>query len=190
MECSSPLKIPAPVTTVPKLILLPGPNSSDWVNGTQTNRTLYEEYGKVSDMSFGPCSSLQVANTTSKPACAAVAMEGSGQNVTDLTPLIIVADVSPVQNQSKCNFTTLTLGNCLPGSYTLQYSVTDSQGTVVSSFLLVLVETRSVSFFNYTFSPSSGVNSSIQSEVEAFSEDLMSNYSLAASTITPQLPFL
>ena len=140
-------------------------------------------------MSFGPCSSLRDANATSKPTCAAVAFEGSAQNITDLTPLIKVADVSSVQNQPKCNDTTLTLGNCLPGSYTFSYSVTDSQGITASSFLIVLVETRSTSFFNYTFAPS-GVNVSDQDEVRAYAQELMSNYSLAASTITAQLPFL
>ena len=189
VECNSPLKIPAPVAIVPKLIVLPGPNSTDWASGTKTNRTLYEEYGRVSDMSYDPCSSLRDVNATSKLSCAAVALEGSGLNVTDLTPFVKVSDISTIQNQSKCDSTALTLGNCLPGSYTVSYSVTDAQGITATAFLLVLVETRSTSFFNYTFAPS-GVNASSQDEVATFADGLISNYSSAASTITPQLPFL
>ena len=189
MECNSPLKIPAPVAIVPKLIVLPGPNSTDWATGTETNRTLYEEYGRVSDMSYDPCSSLRDVNATFKLSCAAVALEGSGLNVTDLTPFVKVSDISTIQNQSKCDSTALTLGNCLPGSYTFSYSVTDAQGITATAFLLVLVETRSTSFFNYTFAPS-GVNASSQDEVATFADGLISNYSLAASIITPQLPFL
>ena len=181
--------IPETKSLPPKLILLPSQSSKDWTNGTLTNKTVWVEYGKISDINFGPCTSLNEVNRTSAPSCAAVALFATGSNITDLTPFINVADISNIQNQTSCNVTELTLGTCLPGSYTLSYSATNSLGATATAYLLVLVETRSSSFFNYTFSPSE-VNTTSLQDVTAYSDALIANQSVAASVITLQLPYL
>ena len=53
----------------------------------------------------------------------------------------------------RCTALSLTLGTCLPGEYTLQYTATSPAGVSVSSFLLVLVEMRVSTSLAFTFAP-------------------------------------
>ena len=66
----------------------------------------------------------------------------------------VVQDISLTPRLShRCPASSLTLGTCLPGQYTLQYLVTNSVGQTTSSFLLVLVEVYASVGFSYTFRP-------------------------------------
>ena len=115
------------------------------------NSTLYLQYNQPSPLSLLPCASLAVANGGAGVVCAAAAFDTSSG--ADLCGLISVQDVSMITGQAKCTASSLTLGKCLPGQYTLQYSVASTAGQSMSSFLLVLVETLASARFSYTFTP-------------------------------------
>lgn len=51
----------------------------------------------------------------------------------------------------RCTASSLTLGTCLPGQYTLQYSVANLEGLQSAGFITVLVEQYSVASFDYMF---------------------------------------
>ncbi len=79
---------------------------------------MFLEYGKPSPISLTPCTS-----TTATVACAAVATDAEDG---DLTSLIRVTDVTPCTGTNRnacirCRAEQLTLGTCLPGTYTLRW---------------------------------------------------------------------
>ena len=146
---------PAP-SGPPQLAMLPtnASSSPSWLTaaaaaGVLENSTLYLQYNQPSPLSLLPCASLPAANSSVAAACAAAAFDTSSG--ADLCGLIWVQDVSTIVGQAKCSASSLTLGNCLPGQYTLQYTVTNAAGQSVSAFLLVLVETLASAGFSYTF---------------------------------------
>ena len=146
------------VSGPPQLAMLPTKASSSptWLEATATsfvsgNSTLYLLYNTPSPLSLLPCASLAVANASVAASCAAVAFDTlSGA---DLCGLIDVHDVSTIDGQAKCTASSLTLGTCLPGQYTLQYTATNPAGQSASSFLLVLVEMRVSIGYSYEFTP-------------------------------------
>ena len=146
----------------PQLVMLPTNASSSptWLDvevaaaeaGIVTsNNTVYLLYNTPSPLSLMPCASLAAANVSNAATCAAAAFDTlSGA---DLCDLIDVHDVSTIDGQAKCTASTLTLGTCLPGQYTLQYTVTNAAGESTFSFLLVLVEMRISAGYSYVFIP-------------------------------------
>ena len=82
--------------------------------------------------------------------------------------------------------TELTLGTCLPGTYILKYSVTNSAGLKSSAFLELSIEQYSVNTFSYIFSPAH--NKSNQTAVQGFALSILHNVTLAATLAAKQLP--
>ena len=156
---SLPGASPAAVAEPPQLVMLPTITSSQptWAGvatltrSASINSTLYLVYNEPSPVSLSPCASLSAANISSAPLCAAAAFDNATGS--DLSGLITVQDVSSVPGQVKCTDITLTLGTCLPGQYTLQYTAGNSDGLSASGFLFVLVEQRTFVILNYMFSP-------------------------------------
>ena len=123
-------------------------------SGAPGNSTLYLQYNQPSPLSLLPCALLTAADSSSHnsaAACAAAAFDTL--TGADLSSLITVQDISTITGQAKCTASLLTLGQCLPGQYTLQYTVINTAGQSASSFLLVLVETLASASFSYTFAP-------------------------------------
>lgn len=76
---------------------------------------LFLEYGQPAPVSLSPCGSA-----SSPVACAAVALDAEDG---DLTPSLSVADVTACAAGATCLHCKpeqLTLGTCLPGTYTLR----------------------------------------------------------------------
>ena len=169
MDCATKASVsnlPGDTPTVtsgpPQLVMLPTNASSSptWlevaVAATEAgivsgNKTLYLLYNTPSPLSLLPCASLAAANVSTAATCAAAAF--ATLSGADLCGLIDVQDVSAIDGQAKCTASALTLGTCLPGQYTLQYTVTNAAGESASSFLLVLVEMRISAGYSYVFTP-------------------------------------
>ena len=166
VDCATRASLPAPSEPAPsgppQLAMLPtnASSSPSWLAAAAAakataavpvNSTLYLQYNQPSPLSLLPCASLPVANSSVAAPCAAAAFDTSSG--ADLCGLIWVQDVSMIADQAKCSASSLTLGTCLPGQYTLQYTVTNAAGQSVSAFLLVLVETLASAGFSYTFTP-------------------------------------
>ena len=79
----------------------------------------------------------------------------------------------------------LTLGTCLPGFYSLKFSVKNSAGLSASDFLLIFVERYSINIFTYSFSPP---NATDFTRVTQLSSDLLINSSMVTSLAVQQLP--
>ena len=166
MDCATkasvanlPGDVPTVVSGPPQLVMLPTNASSSptWLAAAaeagivSSNNTLYLLYNTPSPLSLMPCASLAAANISTAATCAAVAFDTlSGA---DLCDLIEVHDVSTIDGQAKCTASTLTVGTCLPGQYTLQYTATNAAGVSTTSFLLVLVEMRISAGYSYVFTP-------------------------------------
>ena len=84
-----------------------------------------------------------------------------------------------------CSASALTLGTCLPGKYTLRYSVYNAAGLRSLAYLHLLVEQLSLNRFSYAFTPS---NSSDLADVTQRVGELRANASLAAALAAQQLP--
>ena len=115
------------------------------------NSTLYLQYNQPSPLSLLPCTSLEAASSSDAATCAATAFDATSGE--DLSGHILVQDVSTIADQPKCTASLLSLGKCLPGQYTLQYTVTNAAGHSVSSHLLMLVEMLASVGLSYTFTP-------------------------------------
>eukprot|EP00775_Hariotina_reticulata_P011535 gene11535-11678_t len=172
---TDPLVIPAKPQPVIRLL----PSSA----------AVYVQYGKPSPFYLGPC-----ASGTSTASCGAVAWDvqpGKGQ--VDLTPYIAVTqiqdDCDPEQGQVcfTCNLNTLSGdGNCMPGSYTITYSVTNDEGrTEKAQRALVVYQSAEI----HTFF---ALNSSLSlSEAQKLAEDVANSTSTAhAAAVQPVLSAL
>ena len=84
-----------------------------------------------------------------------------------------------------CPASALTLGTCLPGKYTLRYTVYNAAGLQSSAYLHLLVEQLSLNRFSYAFTPS---NSSDLAAVTQLAGELRVNASLASVLAAQQLP--
>lgn len=144
---------PTLVMVPSRLSLWASVNSSISLNTSKPIQTIYLEFGRPAPFSLAPCSSLAAAKISDAFACAAAAWDYTSG---DLNSNITITDVSPYGiNPTVCMPFQLTLGTCLPGQYTLEYSVTSaSSGLSSTAFLLVCVEIYTVTNFSYTFMPS------------------------------------
>ena len=79
----------------------------------------------------------------------------------------------------------LTLGTCLPGFYSLKYSVKNSAGLSASDFLFIYVEQYSVNVFSYSFSPPNATDLNLVSQLAS---NLLVSSSMATSLAVQQLP--
>jgi hypothetical protein len=79
----------------------------------------------------------------------------------------------------------LTLGTCLPGFYSLKYSVKNSAGLSASDFLFIFVEQYSVNVFSYSFSPPNATDLNLVSQLAS---NLLVSSSMATSLAVQQLP--
>lgn len=117
------------------------------------------------------------ANAT---ACAAIAY---GLDGGDLTPFIAVQPVcaTPSGICTRCSPAALSLGTCVPGQYTLQYSVADAEGRSAAWNLSLAVERLAASTINITIQPP--VNASLTSAGASAWAASLSNGSAALSAL-------
>ena len=141
-----------------------------------TSLTLHLPYQSPAPYSLLPCPSMAAATSSSAVACAAAAKDYVDL---DLTGSI---EVSVTSNGILCSLTQMTTGFCPPGSYSVVYSVTDSQGLTSQATINILVEQRTRVILNYTF-----VASSAQATAALA---LPSNAAEAMAQISEDLPWL
>ena len=145
--------------------------------------TLHLSYGSAAPYSLLPCPSLAAATVSSSVTCAVAAKDSLV--VKDLTGSI-KASVSS-SGASLCSLTQISIGSCPPGSYSILYSVQDSQGLFSEAVLNVQIEEISVVVLNYTFIPSTITGQDAQA---AYANSLTSDSAAAMALIIQQLPQL
>ncbi|KAJ9522781.1 hypothetical protein QJQ45_019807, partial [Haematococcus lacustris] len=164
----------APTTRV---LLLP--SSATNVTLAAGNETMHVE---PTPLSFLPCPSSQALGSAAV-SCAAVALDSLEGDVS--AALQEPLDVSP-WDQARCSASSLTTGTCLPGTYIMAYTATNSNGTSTATALLtVVVEQRSVTRLNYSFvSPAASAPAA-----QLLVAQLLQNNSLVHSLVlSSQLP--
>ncbi|KAG1675986.1 hypothetical protein FOA52_014230 [Chlamydomonas sp. UWO 241] len=148
----------------PMLVLLPAASTNLTaaapLGKPPSNQTVFVVYGTPAPVSLLPCTSVGAVGSC---AAAAVQLSADG-SLYDLSPLVSVNDVTPVDDGTndgasaatvlgRCSAPALSLGTCLPGVSVLQYSV---PGASQPAFLSVVVEQLAATEFAYTFEPPDG----------------------------------
>ncbi|KAJ9522297.1 hypothetical protein QJQ45_008126 [Haematococcus lacustris] len=160
-----------------RVLLLP--SSATNVTLAAGNETMHVE---SAPLSFLPCPSSEALGSAAV-SCAAVALDSLEGDVS--AALQEPEDVSP-WDQARCSASSLTTGTCLPGTYIMAYTATNSDGTSTATALLaVFVEQRSVTRLNYSFvSPAASAPAA-----QLLAAQLLQNSSLVHSLVlSSQLP--
>lgn len=130
---------------------VPSSSSSPRLTLLPSSQAVFVEYKSAAPFYLGPCSSAAAAQ---QGVCGAVASDGSSGTTRDLTSDIVVTDVTTCSTDGTssssgsspaciaCSVEALTLGRCLPGAYTFQYSVTGGSGRAVAVNRTVVVYQR------------------------------------------------
>ena len=169
---------PSPATSPPSLYLLP---SSPIAGTSSSSLTIQLSYGSPAPYSLLPCPSFSSANSSSTITCAAAAYDAVDQDLTSSISVTITSSGNTI-----CSLSSISQGTCIPGSYALDYSVTNSQGLTTAAVLTVLIEEISSVVLNYSFVPSAVTGAENQA---AYALSLPSNNSAAMALIIQQLPF-
>ena len=120
--------------------------SSGNASAASMNQTLYLAYGMPAHLSLLPCpSALNILSPVATCAAAAVQIVAGNSSILDVSVKVSVADVS-ANISSRCSAIAMTSGSCLPGIYTLRYTVLG-----VSAFLTIHIEQRKAATFAYQF---------------------------------------
>ncbi|EFJ49406.1 hypothetical protein VOLCADRAFT_89802 [Volvox carteri f. nagariensis] len=142
----------SPVTCTAASFLLsptaaPGPN----ITLLPPDDVAFVEYGSVSSVYLGPCTSLSDTRSCGATAVGYLLPTSTTGNITvvDLTAQLSVINVTPCNMTStvssascqSCSLEALAAGSsgCLPGVYTFQYSVVDDQGAAATANRTVVV---------------------------------------------------
>jgi hypothetical protein len=177
----SPVTPPPPPLTPPILNLLPTSAGTSGVN-----QTIYLGYSRPAPFSLGPCTSV-FANSSSTPSCAASAYDLVDG---DISYAIEAADVTSTPGHILCSsasMSQMTKGQCLPGQYIIQYSVTNSLGLTASVFLAIFVEELTSYTLSYSFILSNNIGN--LSYVTSYANDLLTpNSTFALSLAAQDLP--
>ncbi|EFJ49748.1 hypothetical protein VOLCADRAFT_89514 [Volvox carteri f. nagariensis] len=140
----SPLPCTASASLLPPKV--PGPN----ITLLPPADVAYVEYGSVSPVYLGPCTSMFDTRSCGAVATGVLLPTSPAANITtvDLTAQLSVINTTPCNTTSgssttcqSCSLEALAMGssNCLPGVYTFQYSVTDDQGVTATANRTVVV---------------------------------------------------
>ena len=87
-----------------------------------------------------------------------------------------------------CSVSSMTVGTCLPGRYTLRYSVQGpTTGLTSSAFLQIYIEIRTSYSLSFQFKPN-GLDLANLSAVRAFASDLATNSTLSTSLAVSTAP--
>lgn len=178
----------------PRLFLLPGYQTTN-LSLAEADQAVFLAYRTPAPFSLAPCAAFADGAPPAPPTCAAIANDTLNGDLTAAITTVVVprcaANTSVEEGTcTGCSVAALTTGTCLPGRYSITYTVaaTDGNGGSASASrrLDVAVEQLTTTIIELNLFPNRTAGGSTNVTVaEAFAASLLSNSTARAALLAP-----